>query len=132
MSNPDSQPQKIAVNRPLVGVISLACLATSGGLYFLQGSNPDWDIWRGAFMRAGLMMGALWFALPTRNRDAAWANVSLPALFGLIALVVVVPSRPRVYVPLLAVVAVIGFFLRPRRRRPDGKQSRPDRDSWQK
>ena len=82
-------------------------------------------------MRAGLIMSALWFALPSKGREAAWANVSLPALFGFFAMIIAVSYRPRIYIPLIAVIAVIGFFLRPRGRRRSA-QSRPDRDTWQK
>ena len=132
MSSHDPQSQKIAVNRPLVGVIALACLSTAAGLYVVHGDSEDWYMWRGAFTRAGLIMSAIWFALPSKGREAALANVSLPALFGFVAMVVAVSYRPRVYIPLMAVIAVVGFFLRPRGRRGSSPQSRPDRDTWQK
>lgn len=119
---PDSG--KIEVSRPLVGVIAVVCLLTAIVLWQVPDSN---DMWVAGFMRAGLMTGAVWLALPTKNRKAAWANVSPLALFGGIGGIIVAAARPKVLlalVPMLIALAIIGKFLR---RRPG---ERPDRESW--
>lgn len=128
MSTPPPQKRsdstKIEVNRPLVGVIALVCLLTAIVLWQIPDSN---DMWVAGFMRAGLMTGAVWLALPTKNRKAAWANVSPVALFGGIGAIILAAARPKVLlalVPLLIALAIIGKFLR---RRPG---ERPERDSW--
>ena len=120
----NSDSTKIEVNRPLVGVIALLCLITAGVLWQMPDSN---DMWVAGFMRAGLMTGAIWLALPTKNRAAAWANVSPWTLNGVIGGIVATAARPRVLlalVPLLISLAIIGKFLRGR------PSERPDRDSW--
>ncbi|EDL58439.1 hypothetical protein [Gimesia maris] len=111
--------EKIPINRTLTGLISLGCLGIAAYLFWL--APPDQfaqqDVATGAFMRVGLLMFALWLALPTRNRDAAWANVS-PWVFVVIIMAVVgVAVRPKIVVPLLIVMAVFGFVLRPRNKR---------------
>lgn len=128
MSTPaPSKPTTVPVNRTLVGLISLVCLLTSGGLYLVYGSDEDWEMWRGGFMRVGLLMGAFWQALPTKGRDAAWAQVSPLTLIGALVSLFIVVRRPKVFVPLFVIVGLALFALRLfRRRGPD----RPDRGSW--
>ena len=121
-----SEPTKITINRPLLGVISLGCLALWIYLYIrYPDAEGDLLMWQGGFMRAGLLTGAFWFALPSKNREAAWANVSPLTLAGMIGGIVAVAARPRIFVPLLGILAIIGFFLRPRR---GARDQRPDRE----
>ena len=82
-------------------------------------------IWQGGFMRSGLLMGAFWFALPSKNRDAAWANVSPRTLVGMIVAFGAIVARPKVFVPLFLALGVVAWFLRPRKARRD---ERPDRE----
>ncbi|MFH1299653.1 MAG: hypothetical protein ABIK07_01235 [Planctomycetota bacterium] len=116
--------EKIPINRTLVGLISVACLITAGCLHlfvtveqFAQKVAAT-----GAFMRVGLLMFAFWLALPTRKRDAAWANVSPWVFVGLIGAVVGVAIRPKIAIPMIVVLAVIGFFLRPRDRKRSSRR----------
>ncbi|MBI1314155.1 hypothetical protein GC176_22905 [bacterium] len=128
MSSPaPSKPTTVPVNRTLVGLISLVCLLTSGVLYLAYGSNEDWEMWRGGFMRVGLLMGAFWQALPTKSRDAAWAQVSPLALIGGLVALFIAVRRPKVFIPLFVIVGAILFVLRLLRR---GDPGRPDRSSW--
>ncbi len=71
----------------------------------------------GAFMRVGLLMFAFWLALPTKKRDAAWANVSPWFFVGLILAIVGVAVRPKIAVPLIVVLSIFGFVLRPRNKK---------------
>ena len=123
---PEKRPDstKIEVNRPLVGVISLLCLVAAAVLWQLADSN---EMWVAGFMRAGLMTGAVWLALPTKNREAAWANVSPWTLFGVVGGIIAAAARPKALLflaPLLISLAIVGYFLRGR------SAKRPDRDSW--
>ncbi|WP_145313268.1 hypothetical protein [Gimesia fumaroli] len=111
--------EKIPINRTMVGVISLACLLTAGYLHqfvtieqFAQKVAAT-----GAFMRVGLLMFAFWLALPGKNREAAWANVSPWFFVGLILAIFGVAYRPKIAVPLIIVFAVVGFVLRPRKKK---------------
>ncbi|MFG0333422.1 MAG: hypothetical protein ACF8TS_08685, partial [Maioricimonas sp. JB049] len=65
--------QQVAVNRTLVGIIAVVCLL-AGAVIFVMDSYHN--VWCGAFVRTGLLMGAFWLALPAGDREAAWANVS--------------------------------------------------------
>ena len=111
--------EKIPISRTMVGVISLACLLTAGYLHqfvtieqFAQKVAAT-----GAFMRVGLLMFAFWLALPGKNREAAWANVSPWFFVGLILAIFGVAYRPKIAVPLIIIIAVIGFVLRPRKKK---------------
>lgn len=115
---------KIEVNRPLVGVIAVVCLVTGAVLWQVPGAN---DMWVAGFIRAGAMTGAVWLALPTKDRAAAWANVSPWTLFGVVGGIIAAAARPKVLlalVPILISLAIIGKFLRGR------PGERPGRDSW--
>lgn len=121
-ANPEST--KVEVNRPLVGMIALGCIVTSVVLEFLPDAN---EMWVAGFRRAGVMTGAIWLALPTKNRAAAWANVSPWTLIGVVGGIVAVAARPRVlifFVPILIALAILGKVLKGR------GPNRPGRDSW--
>jgi len=120
---------KISVNRPLVGIISLGCLITAIVLWVRHPEDDYLRMWVAGFVRAGLMTGAVWIALPTKNREAAWANVSPLTLIGGIVGIIAVAARPRVlvlFIPIFIGLGLLGFVLKPRGRR----DNRPDRDSW--
>ena len=110
--------EKIAVNRTLVGVLALACLIAAGVIMFQGATAGNALMWQGAFVRVGIVMAAFWLALPTKNREAAYANVSPTTFVGLILGIFAVARYPRTVLPVLIVIAVIGYFLRPRRRGP--------------
>ena len=127
---PPSEPTKVPVSRTLVGIISLACLCAGPGLLL---ANPDDDsvrLWAGGFNRAGLLMGALWFALPSGNRGAAWTNVSIPALAGGLLGLLALVRNPRVILPMLAVLGIVFFLKRFLGGGRAPARNRPDRTSW--
>jgi len=113
--------QQIPVNRTLVGVIAAACLIAGVVIGFVDDIE---NLWCGAFVRVGLLTGALWVALPTRDREAAWANVSPFTLIAILLVALVFARRPLVFLPILVAVVMIGLFLRPRR----SSRSRPPHD----
>ena len=59
MNQPASQ--SVAINQKLVGTIACTMLVGAGLLWFLGGSQ---NMWTGACLKVGLVMGALWLALP--------------------------------------------------------------------
>lgn len=101
------------VNRPLVGILALVCCGVGAALWF---GWPDQDAFAAGFLRAGLVLGAVWLALPTRSRPAAWANLSPTALVA-VFLALVLVRQFRVLIPLLIVVCVAAIVLRPRPKR---------------
>lgn len=69
-------------------------------------------------LRVGLLLGAFWLALPTKSRPAAWANISPYAVVAIVAALLFV-RQMRVFLPLLLVLGVFAFFVRPRpKKRP--------------
>ena len=119
----NSESTKVEVNRPLVGVIALVCVVTSVLLELLPDAN---EMWVAGFRRAGVMTGAVWLALPTKNRAAAWANVSPWTLVGVVGGIVALAAGKRglVFLPILISLAILGKVLKGR------GADRPGRDSW--
>lgn len=107
--------RRIPINRALVGIICVACFAAALGLW-LKGVDETGELWFAGFIRVGLLMAAFWLALPTQNRDAAWANVSPATFVGLLLAVILMPRYPRYIIPALVLLVILGFVLRPKRR----------------
>jgi hypothetical protein len=104
---------KIPVNRGLVGILTLGCLAGA----VVAAIVNSWDSpLAAALLRTGVLLGAFWLALPSKGRQAAWANVSPWTLAICLVLGVLFVRRPRIFFPIIAVVALAALFLRPRRR----------------
>ena len=119
---------RITVNRPMVGIIALLCLVGAAGMWIFElqsagdssaaasadeesESATQWPLILAAFTRIGLVMGALWIALPRGQRNV---EVSPKAfIIGLGAIIGVV-VRPRFFIPLLIVLAVLAKVLRPK------------------
>lgn len=111
---------KVAVSRPLVGVLALCCLAMAAVVWFVAADSHESQLWLAGFIRVGLVMSAFWIALPTRGREAAWAHVSRGTLIGIVLALLALLRLPfRIVLPLFVTVAVIGYTLRPRgKKRP--------------
>ena len=84
-------------------------LVASAVLWFWPAAWKEHQVWIAACTRVGLMMAALWLAIPDMERLSPW-------IFGVaLALVVVVAVRPRL-LPFAIVAVVVLAFLRPRIR----------------
>lgn len=110
---------KVTLNRPLVGLIALGCLGAAVGLYFSGSYSTENNVVMGtgagaAFFRVGLLMAALWLALPSKGREAAWANVTPNTLAGLFLALLGIAWRPRIAIPFLLVLGIVGLILKPR------------------
>ncbi|MBI3860525.1 MAG: hypothetical protein HY290_01370 [Planctomycetia bacterium] len=110
----------LAVRKLIVGLISLGCLLTAAGMWFLVDdpiTNPAVSI----STRLGLMLGALWLALPRDGENIAWQKV-LPAIVAVIAVLAFFRVNWRILLfllPIAIVVAVVATLIRPRsKRRP--------------
>ena len=107
-----SENQKVTINRGLVGWLALASLLGAGASFLFEAD--DVNVWQGIFTRVGIVLTALWMALPKDGTLGNWANVSLTTLIGIVAAIFVVARNPRQSVPMLLAVAAIGRLLRPR------------------
>ena len=95
---PPPAPPSALPSRFGTGLAALACFAGAAGSYALA---PDRPLWYAAFVKVGLVTAALWFALPARGREAAWAGWDWKAV-GFVGLCLLLSARlPQVGVPLL-------------------------------
>ncbi|MEO2032886.1 MAG: hypothetical protein ABGZ35_12440 [Planctomycetaceae bacterium] len=98
--------------RALVGLLAIAC-TIAGGLLLITARHAGTA---SAFVRVGLLLGAFWLALPTRDRPAAWARVS-PWTVGLVVVAGIVLPRAKPMIPFLVAGLLIGWLVRPRKRK---------------
>jgi hypothetical protein len=110
-----------AVRRLLVGGIALALLTTAVLLWILPGMSTTGPaaMWRGACGRIGTVMAALWLAMPTRTRPAAWANLNPRSVAAVAICLLAIRFPLRFLVPAAGALLFLGVFLRPKiRTRP--------------
>ncbi|MFO1092685.1 MAG: hypothetical protein U0992_05125 [Planctomycetaceae bacterium] len=102
------------MNRTLTGVLAVGCAMAGIALCAVRGTS---DTFGAGLIRAGLVLGALWCALPTRARQAAWAGVSPYAVGGVAIALAVFVRHLRVLLPLTVGLAFVAYLLRPRKPR---------------
>ena len=71
--------------------------------------SPD-NLWCGPLIRTGLVMGALWWALPTKGRAIAWTNVSWVWIVAIAAALFLMVRRPWVLVPIFLALMLLSVF----------------------
>lgn len=113
--------QKVTINRSLVGWLALAFL-TGFVVTFFTGPKDSADLWQGICSRVGVMLGALWLALPKDGSLGKWAEVSLLKLAVIIAMFIAFVRAPRKWLPILLAIGAAARFLRP------PEKVRPPRD----
>jgi hypothetical protein len=102
-----------STNRPLIGVAALGCLLAAGGVWLLA---PDHDAALAAFLRVGLVMGALWLALPSTGESVAWAKIA-PILAGSVVLIVISRKAFLFLLPAVLFLAVVFAIVLPKPKR---------------
>jgi hypothetical protein len=117
------------VRRLLAGLIAVTLLAAAALLWILPSVSTSQSaaLWRGACGRIGIVMAALWMAMPTRTRPAAWAklNPRSVAAVSLAALAIRFPLK--LLLPVAGILLIAGVFLRPRDRVRPPRSSEIDR-----
>ena len=105
----------LAVRKMIVGILALGSLATAAGVLLLSAegfSNPMTAV----AMRLGLILGALWLALPSTGESIAWAKVVPIAV--VVAVACVRGGRFLLYaIPIAVLVGIVAVFIRPKGRR---------------
>ncbi len=97
-------PQR-GLHRPTVGLVALLLLGTAGTLFLLR---PEQQMWIGACLRIGLVMAALWLALPTLQRFPWYFVLGAVLVVGLLVSL----TRPRALAVLAAALVVAGWLRR--------------------
>lgn len=96
------------LNRWLVGLLAVGCLLAG---WFLPEADASRELWKAGFYRVGLLLAAVWLAMPTRGRSAAWAGISPWWFVGLAATMLFVARRPQVLLPLFAALFVLAVVV---------------------
>jgi lysylphosphatidylglycerol synthetase-like protein (DUF2156 family) len=105
----DSAPNK----RPLIGVITLVCL----GAAVVSATLDRWNAASAAALfRVATVMGALWLAYPAFADRAVWQKFYRRVILILIVTAVFI-NRLRFFLPLLLVVLIVIWFVRPKKKR---------------
>src|SRR4051812_32129403 len=111
----NSQPsQSVTINRTLVGMIAVVMLSAAGTLWFFAGNQ---NMWTGACLKVGLVVAALWLALPAISRRDTWGTTTWPTLIGGLAVLLVLTGKRvdfRIVLPMLFGVAITIMVLRPK------------------
>ena len=95
------------MQRPAIGIIALALLASGAGLYFGVGGSQALT-WAAGCLRIGMVMAVTWLAYPQLSRLPLW-------FFGLLlACVVAVAFRPKLILAAV-VILIAATILRPRK-----------------
>ena len=109
-----AEPEPFLINRRRrVGWITLGCMVIAAIGFATQ---PKELFWPAASMRVGIVLGALWLCLPAKTRPAAWSAMTQGRL-AVIILVAVLINRVKFMLPLLAIAGILGWLLRPKKRR---------------
>jgi hypothetical protein len=111
------------ISRPLVGVLAIGLFTASLVLMLWPGAipGPMGATMGAATAKVSILMAALWLALPSGNRPAAWANLRLASAAPLVLVALALFRIPmRILIPLVGIIFLTGVVLRPRPvRRPD-------------
>ncbi len=101
-------------NRRMVAIITLACFAAAGSMWWFGYSAQNALLFAG-LIRVGIFMSAVWLALPARGRLAAWRGLS-PWMLATLAIVVFLIPRLKYSIPLVVGMLLLGTFIRPKKR----------------
>lgn len=99
----------------LVGCVALACLATAAAMWIFT-ERPEQNQFLSAVTRVGIVIGALWLALPKEGENVAWGKAAMLMIPALV--LVALHGRRLLYLlPVAIGVALLLAILRPRARR---------------
>lgn len=106
--------QSVTINRALIGIVAAILLGGAGICWFFVGSQ---NMWTGACLKVGLVVAALWLALPTITRRDNWGETSLGVIVGFTGLALFLISKRidiRIVLPILAVLGIAVSLMRPK------------------
>lgn len=103
--------ERLVAQRSLIGWLALVGLLGGVGLCLWQANLQDGT--GGSLLRVGLVLGALWQALPERCVPGA-KLFSFWQILVMFLVMMAVVRRPWIVLPVLLILGVIGLFARPR------------------
>src|SRR5690606_24650794 len=103
----------VPVSRLLVGALAIVCVTTGIAIGFLR----SWDGPAcAAFLRIGVLLGAVWIALPSGKREAAWANISPWSLVGVVQIALACVRWTPLFITPLCLIITYSMSLKTRKR----------------
>ena len=103
--------ERLVAQRGLIGWLGVLGLLM-GGVLCLSSEEQQGGL-GGSLFRAGLVLGALWMALPDRIVAGA-RSFSIWQGLGFLSVMVAVVRRPWIVLPVLVILGVLSLFARPR------------------
>ena len=103
-----SQPEPI--NKPLVGVIGLVCLCASAVCFIWF---PDQTSAQSATLRIGVVMTALFLALPKSGEHVRWERLA-PIIIASVVIIGLAKKMTLVILPMLVVIGILLTLFRPK------------------
>ena len=113
MENPPAS-STVQLNRTLIGAISGLLFLMAGGLSVTVGAQ---NVWTGACLKVGLVMGAVWLALPALMKRTHFGEASPGLIVGVVSLALFLTGKRvdfRIVLAILFGAGVATVFLRPR------------------
>lgn len=105
-----SKPEPI--NKPLVGIIGLVCLVTSAICFAFF---PEQTSAQSATLRIGVVMTALYFALPKAGDHVRWERLT-PIIILCAVVIGFAKKMFLVILPMLAIIGILLVIFRPREK----------------
>lgn len=99
----------------MVGWCAVACLLTAGGMWCFT-DNPEHNAVLSGFSRVGLVLAAVWLALPRPGEKVVWERL-VPVVIGTLVFVALAGKAFQRLLPLAIVIVTLLYFLRPRPKR---------------
>lgn len=113
-----SNSKTVTINRASIGVVAGLLLTTAAILWFVAGNQ---NMWTGACLKVGIVMGAFWLAYPSLSRQGDWGKASWGTAFVVLAAALVMTGR-RVHFGIVLAI-LVGFVLATSIFRPRSKRN---------
>jgi len=107
------------IGRLEVGIFAAICLTASLVVWIYA---PERTALLAAFFRVGIVLSALWFAVPAKGAELVWDKI-LPILAGGLVLIVMAKRVIIVALPLAIAVGLLAYFLRPKHKPKPGERT---------
>ncbi len=103
-------PPTEPINKPLVGAIGLVCLCASAVCFFWF---PEQTSAQSATLRIGVVMTALFLALPKSGEHVRWERLT-PVIVASVIIMALAKKMVLVILPMLLIIGILLTIFRPR------------------